>query len=241
MIEFDQVSKKYRRKEVLEPFSLTIREGSAVGIVGPNGAGKSTFLKLVASLDRPTSGKVLFDGKPYEKVVRQVRSEIGYVPQDIALYEDLTVKEQIAFWRRLEKNKVDEDFLEKMVGMLRLDEVYDQRIDRLSGGWKRKVNLCIGLMRNPKICLLDEPTAGVDLAAKEDILAWLKQLHKEGRTLVYISHDWYELKALSDEFLLFAEKKPIFQGSQGEWLEKREELLGRYEDDRELRRILEFS
>ncbi|TGB01124.1 ABC transporter ATP-binding protein [Halobacillus salinus] len=241
MIHLDNVSKTYRSKEVLEPFTLTIREGSSVGIIGPNGAGKSTFLKLVASLDKPTSGKLSFDGKPYGKVVRRLRTEIGYVPQDIALYEELTVKEQIAFWRKLEKKKVDEDFLQKMIRMLRLDEVYSQRVDQLSGGWRRKVNLCVGLMRNPRICLLDEPTAGVDLAAKEDILAWLKQLHQEGRTLLYISHDWYELKKLSDEFLLFAERKPIFQGSQREWSEKRSTLIDRYGADQDLRRILEFS
>lgn len=241
MIHFDSVSKTFRGKEVLEEFTLTIEEGSAVGIIGPNGAGKSTFLKLAASLDRPTGGTLSFEGESYEKAVRRVRADIGYVPQDIALYEELSVKEQISFWRKLEKKKVDEDFLQKMIQMLRLDEVYDQRVERLSGGWKRKVNLCVGLMRNPRICLLDEPTAGVDLAAKEDILGWLKQLHGEGRTLVYISHDWYELKKLSDEFLLFAEKKPIFQGSQEEWLKKREALISEYAEDQELRRILEFS
>ncbi|WJE15047.1 ABC transporter ATP-binding protein [Halobacillus sp. ACCC02827] len=241
MIHLQNVSKKYKRKEVLEPFTLTIREGSSVGVIGPNGAGKSTFLKLVASLDRPTKGKVFYDDIPYDRAVRRVRADIGYVPQDIALYEELTVKEQISFWRKLEKGKVDEGFLQTMIEMLRLDEVYQQRVDRLSGGWKRKVNLCIGLMRNPRICLLDEPTAGVDLAAKEDILSWLRQLHADGKTLIYISHDWYELKTLSDEFLLFAEKKPIFQGSQAEWRERKEELLKSYESHKELKRILEFS
>ncbi|MCD5324851.1 MULTISPECIES: ABC transporter ATP-binding protein [Pontibacillus] len=240
MIRFEDVSKWYKRKTVLHPFSLTVREGSSVGIIGPNGAGKSTFLKMVASLERPSKGTVSFYNEPYEKVIKQVRADIGYVPQDIALYEELTVKEQLSFWKKLEPRGVDEGFLEEMIQTLRLNEVFDQRINRLSGGWKRKVNMCIGLLKNPAICLLDEPTAGVDLAAKEDIIGWLQTLHSEGKTLLYISHDWYELNQLSDEYLLFASGAPVFQGSKDRLLVEKNELMQTYNQDAELSRILQY-
>ncbi|WP_345243276.1 ABC transporter ATP-binding protein [Pontibacillus salipaludis] len=240
MIQFHDVSKRYKRKSVLNPFSLTVKEGSAVGIIGPNGAGKSTFLKLVASLERPSKGTVSFFGESYEKAIRRVRAEIGYVPQEIALYEELTVKEQVSFWRKIEPVEVDEAFLNEMIQTLRLNEVWDQRIDRLSGGWKRKVNICVGMLKNPSICLLDEPTAGVDLAAKEDIIGWLRKLHQEGRTLLYISHDWYELKQLSDEFMVFASGKPVFQGSERRLLEEKSNLMNSYKEDHELTRILQY-
>ncbi|WP_226580931.1 ABC transporter ATP-binding protein [Halobacillus litoralis] len=239
MIQLDNVSKRYRRKQVLDPFSLTIQEGSSIGIIGPNGAGKSTFLKLIASLEKPSKGALSYEGQPYKQVVKRVRSAIGYVPQDIALYEELTVGQQIAFWKKLEKTKVDDDFLKRMVETLRLDEVMDQPVGQLSGGWKRKVNLCVGLLKNPSICLLDEPTAGVDLAAKEDIIAWLKELHQQGKTLLYISHDWYELRKLSDEYLLFAEKRPVFQGTETALIRQKEELLQSFDEQKDLRRILQ--
>ncbi|WP_082233082.1 ABC transporter ATP-binding protein [Halobacillus massiliensis] len=240
MIEFKEVSKKYKRKQVLDPFSLTIREGSSVGIIGPNGAGKSTFLKLAASIERPSNGEITFSGTPYKKSISRVRKAIGYVPQDIALYEELTVKEQISFWSSLEKQKTDENFLAKMIETLRLHEVFGERVERLSGGWRRKVNLCVGLLRNPSVCMLDEPTAGVDLAAKEDIIDWLKQLHQEGKTLLYISHDWYELKKLSNEFLLFADRKPIFQGSEEKLMIEKSKIIKNYQEHKELGRILQY-
>ncbi|KGP90399.1 hypothetical protein N780_05330 [Pontibacillus chungwhensis BH030062] len=240
MIQFHDVSKRYKRKNILNPFSLTVKEGSSVGIIGPNGAGKSTFLKLVASLERPSKGTVSFSGEPYEKAIRRVRAEIGYVPQEIALYEELTVKEQLSFWKKLEPVGVEEAFIDEMVQTLRLDEVWDQRIDRLSGGWKRKVNICVGMLKNPSICLLDEPTAGVDLAAKEDIIGWLRKLHQEGRTLLYISHDWYELRQLSDEYMVFASGKPVFQGSERRLLEEKANLMNSYKEDHELTRILQY-
>lgn len=240
MITLNGVSKKYRSNTVLHPVSMTIEEGKSIGIIGPNGAGKSTFLKLIASLEKPSNGTLLFNGVPYSKNVKSLRKSIGYIPQDIALYEELTVKEQIAFWKRVSLAKPDPSFLDHMIRTLRLDEVYKQRVDRLSGGWRRKVNLLVGFMSNPSICLLDEPTAGIDLAAKEDILAWLQSLQNQGKTLLYISHDWYELDQLSDEYLLFANGRPIVRASREELLREKDAIMEQYPNERELLNILKF-
>ncbi len=240
MIHLEQVSKTYKSKTVLHPVSMTIEQGKSIGIIGPNGAGKSTFLKLVASLEKPSSGSLSFNGVPYSKNVKSLRKRIGYIPQDIALYEELTVKEQVAFWKRVSLEKPDPSFLKQMIRTLRLDEVYKQRVDRLSGGWRRKVNLLVGFMNNPSICLLDEPTAGIDLAAKEDILLWLQSLHDQGKTLLYISHDWYELDQLSDEYLLFAKGRPIVRASREELLREKDSIIEQYPEEKELQNILRF-
>lgn len=240
MIHFDKVSKQYKSNQVLSPFSLTIEKGQSFGIIGPNGAGKSTFLKLLASLEKPTDGTIYYQDVPYAKAVKKLRDEIGYVPQDIALYDELTVKEQLAFWRRISRRKPDKAFMEKMIQTLRLQEVYHQRVSKLSGGWRRKVNLCVGFMNNPSICLLDEPTAGIDLAAKEDIFSWLTSLRDEGRTIIYISHDWYELKQLSEEYMLFAKGKPLLKANYQELKDAKYDILQQFPEEHELHNILKF-
>ncbi|QHE51223.1 ABC transporter ATP-binding protein [Pontibacillus sp. HMF3514] len=240
MIQLENVSKTYKSKTVLHPVSMNIEEGKSIGIIGPNGAGKSTFLKLVASLEKPTDGTLSFNGVPYRKNVKNLRKHIGYIPQDIALYEELTVKEQISFWKRVSLEKPDPSFIKQMIRTLRLDEVYKQRVDRLSGGWRRKVNLLVGFMNNPSICLLDEPTAGIDLAAKEDILTWLQSFHNQGKTLLYISHDWYELNQLSDEYLLFAKGRPIVRATREELLREKDLIMEQYPEEQELQNILKF-
>ncbi|MBM7551181.1 ABC transporter ATP-binding protein [Thalassobacillus pellis] len=212
MILVDKVSSSIKRKSILKDVSMQIREGDSIGVIGPNGAGKSTLLKVLASVLKPSSGELRFEGKPYSHNLKQVRSQIGYVPQEIALFDELKVKEQIPAWSRLASNKVDTQHVNRMVEILRLNQVMDKRTKDLSGGWKRKLNLCIGLLHEPRICLLDEPTVGIDIAAKVDILEWLQCLHQNGMTLVFISHDWYELKQLCSRMLVLDEGVKVFEG-----------------------------
>ncbi|MYL32494.1 ATP-binding cassette domain-containing protein [Pontibacillus yanchengensis] len=240
MITLKEVSKSYKKKEVLAPTTLEIEEGGAYGIVGPNGAGKSTLLKLIASLERPTKGTIYYQGKSYTSSVKNVRQSIGYIPQEIALYEELTVKEQLDFWSNISPKKIDDAFVQNMKQTLRLDEVANQRIQYLSGGWKRKLNLCVGLIHNPSICLLDEPTAGIDLAAKEDILTWLKALHQQGKTLLYISHDRHELHTLSDQFIVLLNGHVVFHDDKEVFHRTKSQLLKNQEEHQELEKILSY-
>ncbi|MFC0523369.1 ABC transporter ATP-binding protein [Pontibacillus salicampi] len=226
MIEFRKVVKKYKRNIVLTIPSLTLKPGAAYGVIGPNGAGKSTLLRLLASIERPSKGTIHYHGKPYKKVVKQVRKGIGYIPQEIALFEEFTVTQQIDFWKRISPATIDEAFVEEMVTTLKLHKVMHRRVSDLSGGWQRKVNLCVGMLHKPTICLLDEPTTGIDIAAKEDILYWLSTLHKqEGMTLVYISHDRHELTSLSDHFIVMHEGHILFCGETDMFFHQRSYLL----------------
>ncbi|KGP73086.1 ABC transporter ATP-binding protein [Pontibacillus yanchengensis] len=240
MITLEHVSKSYKKKQVLAPTSIEIQEGGAYGIVGPNGAGKSTLLKLIASLERPTKGTIYFQGNPYSSSVKEVRQSIGYIPQEIALYEELTVKEQLDFWSNISSKKIDDAFVQSMKETLRLDEVANKRVQNLSGGWKRKLNLCVGFIHNPSICLLDEPTAGIDLAAKEDILTWLKALHQQGKTLLYISHDRYELHTLSDQFIVLMNGQVVFHDDKEMFQHTKSQLLKSQTGSQELERIISY-
>ncbi|WP_051353032.1 ABC transporter ATP-binding protein [Thalassobacillus devorans] len=216
MIRTEQLKKRYKQKQILHDLSLDIKAGESVGITGPNGAGKTTLLKLLATIEKPTCGALFFEEKPYSSQIKTIRKRIGYIPQDISLFEGLRVKAQINAWRKLSAQTIDDTYMNEMIRILRLNEVMNRRSDDLSGGWKRKLHLCIGLLHKPEICLLDEPTAGIDMAAKVEIIDWLKKLNDAGMTLVYISHDWYELERLSKRLVLMDNGSIVFNGEKRE-------------------------
>ncbi|SES96552.1 ABC-2 type transport system ATP-binding protein [Salinibacillus kushneri] len=210
MIQVDQINKYIKKNQILNSVSATIHKGDSIGIIGPNGAGKSTFLKILASILKPDRGKIYYQGASYKEKLKELRSNIGYIPQDIALYEDLTVQDQILFWQKASKQKVAKEYVNKVMSALDLFGVQDKKVKALSGGWKRKVNVSIGLLHNPELILLDEPTAGVDLAAKEDLIQWLKLLQQGGKTLVMVSHDWDILNRICEKIMIFQKGKLIF-------------------------------
>ncbi|KGX90722.1 ABC transporter ATP-binding protein [Pontibacillus halophilus JSM 076056 = DSM 19796] len=240
MINVKDVQKSYGRKEVIHPMSFTIEKGQSIGIIGPNGAGKSTLLKMLATIEKPDSGQISYRKKPYAKVVKKIRKEMAYVPQDIALYEELKVSEQLQYWKRLSMKKGTTDYLNQMIETLGLQKVWNTRIDRLSGGWKRKVNLAVGLLNQPSIILLDEPTAGVDIAARQDMLNWLHQLHEQGVTIIQISHDIDDVTRLSDDLLLVVEGRVGFYGSKEQLPEYTSDILERFPDEADLPSILDY-
>lgn len=237
MIRFEKVQKNYGKKTILKDFSVSIDKGESIGVIGPNGAGKSTFLKIAASVQKPDKGIVFYDDVPLKKLIKTYRQDIGYIPQDIALYEELTVREQIKFWKSVTNNKVNESYLSQMISMLHLDQVMEQRVRNLSGGWKRKVNLCVGMLHEPPIIMLDEPTVGIDIAAKADIINWLKVLNDLGTTVIYISHDWHELKQLSNRVFIIDQGQIAYEGSM-EGLEDFERELELGHGQEELTKII---
>nr|WP_102027905.1 ABC transporter ATP-binding protein [Salirhabdus sp. Marseille-P4669] len=210
MIELKNVEKKLKRKSIIKDISMQIQDGDGIGIVGPNGAGKSTLLKLIATVLKPDQGTIFYNETPYGKAIRDIRQHIGYIPQDIALFEDLTVKDQISFWKKATKKKASYSYVEEMVTSLDLHSVYNQKVKALSGGWKRKLNVCAGMLHDPDVILLDEPTVGVDLAAKDDLLHWLKNLQKNGKTVVLISHEWDVINFICEKIVVVKDGKLLF-------------------------------
>ena len=199
------MSKKYGEKTVFEDLELSAEAGEIIGLVGENGAGKSTLLKILATLSLPSSGEISLMNQTYRKNEKKLREYIAYVPQDIALFEELTVMENMKFFQKLSRKKVSKEDLKALLSSVNLqaDQV---KVSNLSGGMKRKLNLAVSLISDPKLLLLDEPTAGIDLRSRIEIGAFLKKLALEKNILIiYTSHDMNEIEQVCSRVVIIGE------------------------------------
>src|SRR5262249_17276244 len=178
--------------------SFQVDEGEIFGLLGPNGAGKTTLLSVLSCLCEPTSGAVRLQGKPVRSDDRDLRRLIGIVPQELAVYEQLTAHENLVFFGELYglggrplSNRADE--LLRAVG---LDQRATHRVATFSGGMKRRLNLAVALVHGPRLLLLDEPTVGVDPQSRNLILEEVRRLNREGMTVIYTSHYMEEVEEL---------------------------------------------
>ncbi|CAD2071395.1 ABC transporter ATP-binding protein [Jeotgalicoccus meleagridis] len=205
MLEVKSLSKKYGEKTVFEDLELSAEAGEIIGLVGENGAGKSTLLKILATLSLPSSGEISLMNQTYRKNEKKLREYIAYVPQDIALFEELTVMENMKFFQKLSRKKVSKEDLKALLSSVNLqaDQV---KVSNLSGGMKRKLNLAVSLISDPKLLLLDEPTAGIDLRSRIEIGAFLKKLALEKNILIiYTSHDMNEIEQVCSRVVIIGE------------------------------------
>lgn len=209
LLRVEALYKSYGKEAVLEDFSLQADRGEIIGLVGENGAGKSTLLKIIATLNRPTSGEVYLDEHSYENHYKKLRHKIGYVPQEVELWEALTVMENMKFFEKLSPVNRSVSELKALLSELHLEK-YNTRVSRLSGGMKRKLNLAISLIHEPELLLLDEPTAGIDLKSRIEIGKFLKGLSGKGTLIIYTSHDMTEIKELCDR-TIFIGKDPFYK------------------------------
>jgi ABC-2 type transport system ATP-binding protein len=198
MLNVQAITKRYDKNEILDNLTFTVNPGEIIGLVGENGAGKSTLLRLLATIDKPNHGSLTLFDIPYEKNRKAVRKHIGYVPQDIAIWEELSVKENMQFFEKLAFQSKSIDELKQLCLEMNLDK-WNDPVKSLSGGMKRKLNIAITLIHSPDLLLLDEPTVGIDLKSKKEIGAYLRKLAKEqNRMIIYTSHDMDEINELCD-------------------------------------------
>ncbi len=198
MLNIKSIHKKYGSTLVLDNISIQVKHGEIVGLVGENGAGKSTFLHILATLQKATKGTIQLNELTYKTQLNSVRKKIGFVPQEIAVWDDFTVEENMVFFEKLSwKNKSISELRQLCLDM-ELHK-WKEKVHTLSGGMKRKLNLAISLIHDPELLLLDEPTVGIDLKSKQEIGQYLKTLAKEqGKTIIYTSHDMDEIMNLCD-------------------------------------------
>ena len=197
-LEVHEVSKQYGATTALDRVSFQVHEGEIFGLLGPNGAGKTTLLSILSCLLEPTSGEVRLLGRPIAPGDRDVRRLIGVVPQELAIYSELTARENLHFFGELYGVRGGE--LRRRVGHI-LDAVglgdkADDRVRTFSGGMRRRLNLGAALAHGPSLLLLDEPTVGVDPQSRNHIFEEVRRLNGEGMTLVYTSHYMEEVQAL---------------------------------------------
>lgn len=195
MIELKNLSKHYRKKCIFESLDMTFENLQLTVLLGENGAGKSTLLRMIAGLEQLTKGEIRYFGEQLSKKQRQ--DKIGYVPQDIALFEHMTVNENIRCFKALCKAPLSNVLIDEYARQLNLNE-RTMTISNLSGGTKRKVNVLIGLLSNPQILILDEPTVGIDLKSRFDIHNLLNKMKRE-RLIILTTHHLDEVEALADQ------------------------------------------
>ncbi|MFM9987463.1 ABC transporter ATP-binding protein [Flavobacterium sp.] len=200
----------------LSDFTLSIYEGQIFGLLGPNGAGKTTLISMLCGLVKPTSGSFSIDDLSYAKNSSEIKKIIGVVPQEYALYPTLTARENLLYFGSmygLKGNDLKEKVIESL-DFLGLLKFADKRIETFSGGMKRRINLIAGILHNPKVLFLDEPTVGVDVQSKNAIIDYLKKLNKNGTTIIYTSHHLSEAQdfctdiAIVDRGKIYAEGTP---------------------------------
>lgn len=197
MLQVKQLHKSYGKKVILDDVTFSVASGEIIGLVGENGAGKSTLLHILATILQPTTGQVLLDETTYErKHMSLLRKKIGFVPQEIAIWEEFTVAENMKFFEKLSPIKVNDAALQQLCEAVSLHR-WHEGVSTLSGGMKRKLNIAISLIHQPNYLLLDEPTVGIDLKSKYEIIDVLKKLAtEENKTIIYISHDMDEITQL---------------------------------------------
>ncbi len=192
LIDVAALAKRYGARTVIQRVSLRLEPGQIVGLVGANGGGKTTTLRMLAGLLRPDAGSGQVLGEDVAARTRQRRGEIGYMPQRLSLYPELSVAENLRF--RLRAHGFDRMRARLAEAVVRwgLDSVIDTRFDRLSGGWGRRVQFAATMLSAPRLLLLDEPTAGLDVVTRHDIWRWLTDLAAQGCGIVISTHDLIE-------------------------------------------------
>lgn len=193
---------------------LKIAKGERFGLFGPNGAGKTTLISLMTGLLSVDAGHIKLFGKEVGRQNNQVNKLFGFVPQDFSFYQELSPVENLEFfgaWSGLNKQTIRKR-TDDLLNILGLEEVRNKQVQKFSGGMKRRVNLAIGVIHNPKILFLDEPTVGVDVQTRHAIINYLLDLNKNGTTLVYTSHQLGEAEGLCEQIALIDDGKIIAHG-----------------------------
>ena len=216
VIELNNVYKRFGEIQALKGISLTINQGELFGLLGPNGAGKSTTINLISTLISSDKGSIKILDKDIKTSKREIKNQIGVIPQEIALYEELTAYENLQFWGKIYqisglelKNRCME--LLKMVG---LSDRKNSLVKTFSGGMKRRLNIACGLLHNPRIILMDEPTVGVDPQSRNFIFEMIHRLHSIGKTIIYTTHYMEEAEKLCQRIAVIDNGKVIAVGDK---------------------------
>jgi len=217
IIAIENLSKHYKGAdfETLSNVSLTINKGAIYGLLGPNGAGKTTLISIICGVVSPTTGTIKINSKNIFSDLNSVKQLIGVVPQDIALYPTLTAKENLQFYGAMfgihgeELNAKINDWLER----LGLAHAANRRIDKFSGGMKRRINLIASVLHDPQVLFLDEPTVGIDVQSRTVIIEQLEQLNRNGMTIIYTSHHLDEAENFCSNIGIIDNGKIIASGA----------------------------
>ncbi len=210
--------KRFAALTAVDDVSFSIRGGEVYGLLGPNGAGKTTTISMISCLIEPTAGSITVDGHDSAREPGALKESLGIVPQEVALYPTLTAAENLRFWGSmygLAGAALDQAVVDAL-DLAGLADRAKERIEKYSGGMKRRINIAAGILHKPKVLLMDEPTVGIDPQSRNHILETVKGLNASGMTVLYTSHYMEEVEYLCDRIAIMDHGRIIAEGTLNE-------------------------
>ncbi|HBH13186.1 MAG: ABC transporter, ATP-binding protein [Clostridiales bacterium 38_11] len=221
MLEIKNLYKHFNKTKAVDGISFSLGKGEILGLLGPNGAGKSTTISMIATLIKPDEGNIYYKGEDIVKKPRSIQSNLGFVPQEIALYPSLTGMDNLKFWGKTYglKGKELTNRIEEVSEIIGISDRLKDRVDKYSGGMKRRLNIGSALLHNPELIILDEPTVGIDPQSRNHILDAVKKINQNGSTIIYTSHYMEEVEYLCTRTCIMDQGKIIASGTKDELIE----------------------
>ncbi|MGM0379719.1 MAG: ABC transporter ATP-binding protein [Bacillota bacterium] len=221
-LKVENLKKDYGDIKALKGINFEVKKGEILGLLGPNGAGKSTTISIISTLISKYNGSVKYKGIVVNKSNKEYLNNIGVVPQEIALYKEMTGLENLKFFAKaygikgeILKNRIDE--IKDIIG---IDKRLKDKVKTYSGGMQRRLNIGVALMHKPKLLIMDEPTVGIDPQSRKHILDTVLELNKKGMTIIYTSHYMEEVEYLCDRIYILDKGNIIASGTKEELIEK---------------------
>lgn len=218
IVEVEHLSKKFGTHIAVDEVSFAVMKGTILGLLGPNGAGKSTIINIITGLLNKTSGQISLFGKELSEKNRELRKRIGVVPQELALYYDLSAEENVRYFGGLYglKGKDLQQATEKSLKLVGLWERRKDKPGKFSGGMQRRLNIAMAIVHEPEFVIMDEPTVGIDPQSRNYIIETIEKMRDAGKTLIYTSHYMEEVERLADTIVIIDHGKVIASGTEAE-------------------------
>lgn len=220
-IEFINVTKRYDDNLAVDKANFTINKGELFGLLGPNGAGKSTLLSMLCGIVSIDKGDIKVGSHSITKDPKKVKKLIGYVPQELAIFENLSINDNLDYFAGMYglKGNIKKERILEALEVTGLKERSKDKVKKLSGGMKRRLNIACAILHHPEVLIMDEPTVGIDPQSRNHILEFTKDLNKKyGTTIIYTSHYMEEIQSLCDKLIILDEGKEIIKGTKEEIL-----------------------
>lgn len=218
IVKVNNLVKRYKELIALDHFSMEVEEGEILGLLGPNGCGKTTAINCILSLLNYDKGEIELFGKKMTPNSYEIKRQIGMVPQEVSVFDNLTVRENIDYFCGLyiDDKHLREEYVQEAIEFVGLKEYEKFYPKKLSGGLKRRLNIACGIAHKPKLIFLDEPTVAVDAQSRNFILDGIKRLNKEGSTIIYTTHYLEEAEMLCKRIIIMDNGKNLVSGTNGE-------------------------
>lgn len=226
-MQISEISKRYGKKQVLNRISFRAEKGKCIGVIGANGCGKSTLFRILAGIEKADAGTIYLDGREIVFGKANLSGYIGYVPQENALLEELSVKDNIDLFAALGKESKDKKFREQLCKQFSINSFQKEKVSRLSGGMKKRVSIVCALINRPKILIMDEPSAALDLVFKKELKSFIEVFTGEGGTVLLSSHDKGEIEncdelyAIQDGEITVVDKNMTVEAMTTKYMQKK--------------------